>query len=105
MKGTHRLLLLLALALPAGGAACGRVLRDRPRATVAPEEAARLLPELWRDRGAIAALDLFHGAGSAQGAPRASGPWRFKLKDTTGFSPGWDVVDESGTEWSVKQGP
>jgi hypothetical protein len=105
MKGTHPLVLLLALGLPAGGAGCGRVLRDRPRATVAPEEAARLLPELWRDRGDIAALDLFHGAGSAQGAPRASGPWRFKLKDTTGFSPGWDVVDESGIEWSVKQGP
>ena len=98
------LLFLFVLALGAG-TACSKAFRNPPRSTVAAEEAATLLPELWRDRGDISRLDLFHGAGSAEGAPRPSGPWRFKLKDDTGFSPGWDVLDEAGTEWSVKQGP
>ena len=31
--------------------------------------------------------------------------YNFVAKDTTGFSPGFDVRDEDGLEWSVKLGP
>jgi hypothetical protein len=104
MRRTRRLI-GLALAAAAAGASCGKLLRDTPRSTVPTSEAQSLLPELWRDRGDIAALDLFHGAGGPSLQPRAEGPWRFKVKDETGFSPGWDVLDGAGTQWSVKQGP
>ena len=104
MRPTRTLVLLAACAVLTGGA-CNRAIRSQPRPTVPADQAARLLPELWVDRGDIARLDLVHGAGAADVVPGPAGPWRFKAKDTTGFSPGWDVVDQSGTEWSVKQGP
>jgi len=72
---------------------------------VPPEEAARLLAELWRDPGDMAARDLYHGAGGAALQPRPGQTWKFVEKDTKGFSPGWDVLDARGVEWSVKQGP
>jgi hypothetical protein len=91
------------VAAVAMGASCAKAFRGTPRATVAPEEAARLLPELWQDRD-VATLDLFHGVGGEPLRPRPGTAWRFVKKDETGFSPGWDVRDASGTEWSVKQG-
>jgi hypothetical protein len=100
----HRHILVLALAAAAAQVGCGKLIRSTPRATVPPAEAARLLPELWQDRD-VTALDLFHGAGGAALQPRPGTAWRFVEKDTTGFSPGWDVRDAAGTEWSVKQGP
>jgi hypothetical protein len=99
----HRLLLLMAV-LAAAGAGCGKLFRSTPRPTVPAEEAARLLPELWQERD-IATLDLFHGAGGRTRVPPAGAAWRFVKKDATGFSPGWDVRDAAGTEWSVKLGP
>jgi hypothetical protein len=94
---------VVVFAAWAGG--CAKLSREAPRPTAGAEEAARRLPELWTDRGDIAALDLFHGAGGRALAPRAGQPWRFVSKDDKGFSPGWDVKDERGLEWSVKQGP
>ena len=91
-------------ALLAASAACAKLTRDAPRPTAGAEEAARLLPEFWVDRD-TAGLDLFHGAGGAALAPRPRQAWRFVSKDTKGFSPGWDVRDDAGVEWSVKQGP
>ena len=101
---SHRRTFVLALVAAAAGASCGKLIRSTPRATVPAAEAARLLPELWQERD-VAGLDLFHGAGGAALQPRAGTAWRFVEKDTTGFSPGWDVRDATGTEWSVKQGP
>ena len=94
---------MAALAVGAGG--CAKATRGAPRATAGVQEAALRLPELWTDRGDIAGLDLFHGAGGRDLAPRPGQPWHFVSKDDKGFSPGWDVKDERGREWSVKQGP
>jgi hypothetical protein len=97
--------LAVLLAGAAAGAGCAKLFRSTPRPTVPPAEAARLLPELWQDPGDIAARDLFHGPGGAALQPRPKASWRFVKQDKSGFSPGWDVRDEAGTEWSVKQGP
>jgi hypothetical protein len=97
-------LVVLAVTVALGGTACGKI-RSKPKATVTPTEAERLVPELWVDRGDVTRLDLFHGPGSAAIQPRPQGPWHFVAKDDTGFSPGWDVRDAAGTEWSVKLGP
>lgn len=84
---------------------CAKLFRDAPRPTVASDQASRRLPELWRDRGDIASLDLYHGPGGPALQPRPGQAWRFRKQDTKGFSPGWDVLDGAGREWSVKQGP
>lgn len=94
-----------ALAVVMTAAACAKALRDEPKPTVPAAEAQRLLPELWRDPGDMTALDLFHGAGGAERRPPAAASWKFVAQDTKGFSPGWDVRDPAGTEWSVKLGP
>jgi hypothetical protein len=93
------------MAVVAAGTACAKLTRGTPRATATAAEAARLLGELWREPKDIAARDLFLGAGGAELAPRAGQRWRFVSRDEKGFSPGWDVRDDAGREWSVKQGP
>jgi hypothetical protein len=89
-------------ALPAL-AACARF-RSAPRATVPADDARRRLADLWVDRGDVARLDLFQGAGGPSGVLGPS-TFTFVEKDEKGFSPGWDVRDASGVRWSVKQGP
>ena len=100
-RGRALAILLAAVAFTPG---CAKLFRDAPRPTVPSDQAARLLPELWQDRD-IASLDLYHGPGGRELQPRPGQAWRFEKKDTKGFSPGWDVVDADGREWSVKQGP
>jgi hypothetical protein len=106
MKATrshaYRTVVFAVVAMVAVG--CAKLFRGEPRPTVPSAEATRLLPELWEQRD-IAALDLFQGAGGAALQPRPGTAWRFVKKDTTGFSPGWDVRDGAGVEWSVKLGP
>jgi hypothetical protein len=99
-RRTAALVLVAAASMPG----CAKMLRGAPRPTVAPAEAARQLHELWVDRD-VASLDLFHGPGGRDLQPRPGQAWRFQKKDTKGFSPGWDVLDAAGAEWSVKQGP
>ena len=36
---------------------------------------------------------------------QATAPFTFVAEDTTGYSPGFDVTDATGMEWSVKTGP
>ena len=100
-RGRRTAAIVLA-AMAASG--CAKLFRDAPRPTVAPEQAAGRLPELWRDRD-TATLDLYHGPGGRELQPRTGQSWRFVKKDAKGFSPGWDVRDSAGREWSVKQGP
>ena len=38
-------------------------------------------------------------------APKPGQTYKVVEEKTTGFSPGFTVVDENGREWSVKQGP
>lgn len=47
--------------------------------------------------------DLFHGPGGSMLVPRDS-TFLFVARDTSGWSPGFDVRSADGTEWSVKLG-
>jgi hypothetical protein len=96
MKSRAAILLFLAI----GAAACSRPMRA---VEVTPDRPASLA-ELWTDRGDISRLDLFHGAGGAEHAPSHT-TFTFIAEDTSGYSPGFDVRDDRGVEWSVKTGP
>jgi hypothetical protein len=90
--------LLGAVAL---ATACGKTIR--PAVTPpSPEQMA----EFWVEPADIAARDLFWGPGGREHAPRPDGRWEFVERDNKpwGYSPGFDVKDERGIEWSVKQG-
>jgi hypothetical protein len=96
----RRLALYLAVAV-----LCSFACRRSPfRAVKMPSEAApnSQLAELWRDPGDTR-QDLFAGPGGTD-APSPDGRYEFVSRDTTGFSPGYDVRDESGRLWSVKLG-
>ncbi len=95
-----QLALVLLLATALGAAACARQMRA---VEVTPDRPASIA-ELWRDPGDIARRDLFHGAGGAEHAPKQR-TFAFVAEDTSGWSPGFDVRDERGVEWSVKTGP
>ncbi len=61
--------------------------------------------ELWQDPDAQPARDLFAGPGGTELQPDASVPFAFVAVKTGGTSPGYDVRDASGRDWSVKLGP
>jgi hypothetical protein len=94
-----RLMVVVALVVTATG--CGRPLRHVVPPGVPGPTA---LSELWLEPSDINTRDLFYGAGGAALAPKESS-FSFVTADTTGFSPGFDVTDSSGLEWSVKTGP
>jgi hypothetical protein len=58
--------------------------------------------ELWQEPAERRDLSL--GPGGKTLAPRQTA-FAFVAEDTTGFSPGFDVKDDDGLEWSVKTGP
>ena len=87
----------LVLALTA--VSCARPVRV---AQVTPDRNA-VIGELWQEPG-DSARDLFHGAGGAANAPQGT-TFTFVAEDTSGYSPGFDVVDDRKIEWSVKTGP
>jgi hypothetical protein len=60
--------------------------------------------ELWQEPPDIGQRDLFHGAGGSRLAPRDAS-YAFVARDTTGWSPGFDVRSRDGVQWSVKLGP
>jgi hypothetical protein len=94
-----RLMLVVALILTAAG--CGRPLRQVNLPGVTGPSP---LSELWEEPRDMGMRDLLHGAGGTALAPKGSS-FAFLTADTTGFSPGFDVTDSSGLEWSVKTGP
>jgi len=69
-----------------------------------PKTSRAILSELWRDPGNIAAKNLQWGRGGQALAPSATSEYEFKDSDTTGYSPGYDVVDPKGRKWDVKTG-
>ena len=91
---------IVFIAIAASAVACARPMRA---VEVTPDRPASIA-ELWRDPGDITRRDLFHGAGGAANAP-SSRTFAFVAEDTSGYSPGFDVRDEHGVEWSVKTGP
>jgi len=60
------------------------------------------LSALWNDRGEVASLNLFYGAGGMEHEP--SGKFTFVEEDKEGTSPKFVVVDEQGVRWKVKLG-
>jgi hypothetical protein len=65
-------------------------------------DAPATIAELWQ--APSEPRDLFHGPGGKELAP-GTAPFTFVAADTTGYSPGFDVKDAAGLEWSVKTGP
>jgi hypothetical protein len=92
----HGLFLALAAALVVG--TCARPVRNVQLTPDAPA----VIAELWQ--APAEPRDLFYGPGGKAGAPRETA-FTFVAEDTTGWSPGFDVRDSSGVEWSVKTGP
>jgi hypothetical protein len=68
-------------------------------------QAAIDVAQLWMDPADLESRNLFDGPGGAARAPDASVVYELVKVDTTGYSPGYDVRDPMGTEWSVKLGP
>lgn len=91
----HVALLITLLTVATG---CAKSLQRVQLATGAPARVA----ELWQEPSS--ARDLFHGPGGERLAP-TSRTFAFVAQDTSGWSPGFDVRDANGLEWSVKLGP
>ena len=69
-----------------------------------PKSRRATIAELWQDPGNIAAKNLRWGRGGEALVPSAATAFAFKGTDTTGYSPGYDVVDPKGRKWDVKTG-
>ena len=64
------------------------------------------LAQFWSAPSQVSQLNLFTGPTEIDSAaPDTTRPFRFVSRKTSGFSPGYDVRDASGREWSVKLGP
>ena len=66
----------------------------------APAADAETIRVLWRDPGAVAARDLYWGAGSEARAPKP--PFTFVSENLSGTKPKINVKDAAGVAWSVK---
>jgi len=89
-------ILVLVLAACAGRTAETRAVIEHP--------AAVDIKQLWTDPVDLESRDLFNGAGGAQLAPNPAAPYELVEVDQTGFSAGYTVRDDQGTEWNVKLG-
>ncbi|MGE0865653.1 MAG: hypothetical protein AB7P34_17280 [Vicinamibacterales bacterium] len=90
-----------AVVLGTGAAAaCSRNLQKVEAAAGPPA----VIAELWQEPADLSGRDLFHGAGGPSAAP-AHTEFDHVASDTSGWSPGFDVKDAAGIEWSVKTGP
>ena len=92
--------LLCAVACLFQLAGCARGLRQVQPVQGSPASIA----ELWQEPSDIRQRDLFHGAGGEELRPRDTS-FTFVARDTSGWSPGFDVRTKDGVEWSVKLGP
>jgi hypothetical protein len=92
--------LVCALGLVVGLEGCARRLQQAQVIPGPPPTVA----ELWQEPVDLEQRDLFHGAGGSALAPAGS-EFQFVARDTSGRSPGFDVKDANGLEWSVKLGP
>ena len=77
---------------------CSRTVRPLLR----PDEPPATIQQLWQEPASP--RDLLNGPGGADGGPPET-TFEFIARDTSGWSPGFDVRDKNGVEWSVKLGP
>jgi hypothetical protein len=99
---TRALASTMALATAAAlSTGCGKAVRPAE-----PAPGPQTMAEFWVEPADLASRDLFWGPGGRENAPKADGRWEFLERDNKpwGYSPGFDVKDERGIEWSVKQG-
>jgi len=87
---------LVLITACAGRTAQPQVLIERP--------AAADITQLWTDPIDLESRDLFNGPGGADLGPTASARYELLEIDDTGFSAGYTVRDDHGTEWNVKLG-
>lgn len=92
--------LAVVILLTAGIGACSRAMKQ----TVVTPGAPPPVASLWQAPDDLASRDLFHGPGGEALKP-GNGTFEFVARDVTGHSPGFDVRDAKGVEWSVKLGP
>ena len=85
-------------------ASTGCLVGGKPRPTIENPTPADIA-QLWQDPADIAERDLFYGPGGKELVPDRNTGFLFVARDESGYSPGYDVRDESGLEWSVKLGP
>ena len=100
MKHGRRRWHVLAGLVVAAAAVASATANQQQQAAARPAAIA----ELWRDPGDVAARDLRWGRGGQALAPSPDTEYEFKASDTTGYSPGYDVVDGRGRKWDVKSG-
>ena len=60
--------------------------------------------QLWIEPHDLESRDLFQGSGGPALAPDPSMPYELLAVDDSGYSPGYDVRDQQGTQWNVKLG-
>jgi len=97
---TPVLAIATAFALAATLMACSRALKQ----TVATPGAPPSIASLWEEPRDLATRNLFDGPGGDALMP-GDARFEFVARDITGHSPGFDVKDAKGVEWSVKLGP
>lgn len=103
MRFTRSLCIVTVLACAPSlllAAGCARSLRQVQLVTGPPA----VIGELWQEPSDIQQRDLFHGVGGQELLPRDP-TYTFVARDTSGWSPGFDVRTRDGVEWSVKLGP
>lgn len=91
----RRFALIIALSLTVAGCA----VNTRP--TISPARMA----DFWQEPADLERRNLLNGPGGAAHAPNPKTSYVLLKADQSGFSPGYDVRDERGREWSVKLGP
>lgn len=74
-----------------------------PTATAPPTP--EQLAQFWEEPTDLPQRDLFAGPWKISHVPSTGERYAFRSRKTSGFSPGYDVKDASGDEWSVKLGP
>jgi hypothetical protein len=90
---------VLTLALLNGACTGGRTVRTTPDPSGSAD-----VSQLWQEPADLETRNLLTGPPSPVRLPSPA-VFTFVKADTTGFSPGYDVRDVSGVEWSVKLGP
>jgi hypothetical protein len=63
-----------------------------------------IMAELWEPPADLERRDLFFGAGGPEHQPDARAVYKLRSVKSTGMSPGFEVTDERGRDWSVKLG-
>ena len=89
----------LTFTMSAAEACGGRTVKS-----TASDPTRTAISELWQEPADLETRDLFAGPPSEVPAPEPSAPLTFVKSDNAGFSPGYDLRDANGMEWSVNLG-